>query len=142
MDANFKTWGQVTWRATGMTYTKPLPAVYRGGLHAASIGPAGDPKDWKTITNLAEVPENEGSPVRYLYDGVGQPVRCKIDPPIDEGDGTVPAVAGAMGVKRAKPKVTYQTSGHDHQGSYLNTTVRHFVLDAIVRALAKAKIPA
>lgn len=62
--------------------------------------------------------------------------------PVDDGDGTVPAAAGAAGIQRARPRVTCVTRGHDHQGSYLNADVRHVVLDAIVRAVAEAKVPA
>jgi hypothetical protein len=148
--ADHKAWGTVTWRAAVASVYDPKPGDFSFGdqaptrmwteRHGQAIG--GHPGQWHWAPGHANLPANEGLPERYLLDGKGQTLRCTIQAPSDAGDGTVPAAQSGAGVMRGTPAVACRTAGYDHQGSYNDDSVRRFVFDSVVRALAPVEVKA
>ena len=134
-DGEQKIWGTITWTATAMEAMRGGPGNLAQAWQKRPGEPiANDPADWAVTYQWG------GRPTRSVDDGLNEQVRCEIEPAADPGDGTMPADQGAAGVYRANPKVLCVTAGHDHQGSYGSDDVRHFVIDAVTRAVASVTV--
>ncbi|WP_065470251.1 esterase/lipase family protein, partial [Xanthomonas bromi] len=148
--ADHKAWGSVTWRAVVANVYDPDPGDFffgdkppkRTWLERPGKAIAGHPAQWHWSSGHDDLPANEALPERYLLDEDGQTLRCTLEAPADAGDGTVPAAHSGAGVMRGSPAVACRTMGYDHQMSYNNDSVRAFVFDSVVRAIAPLVVTA
>lgn len=147
VDPKHKSWGTATWHAVVATHYDPQwydampgdpPSEKRQWFEKKNATTAGDPAQWRATPGATDLTENIGISERTVHDGAGQPLRCTLQPPADPGDGTVPGLQSAAAVD-SHCQVAWRLNGYVHQGSYQNDTVRCAVLDAVVRAVAKAK---
>lgn len=148
VDPEHRSWGTVTWSVVVAQHYDPqwydaMPGqpstMKRQWTERRNAAVKGDPAGWRSSDG--DLAANEGIPERYVYDAAGQPLRCRLEPPVDPGDGTVPGLQSAAGVDPSC-RVAWRINGYEHQDSYQNSTARRAVLDAVIRAVAEAEVPA
>lgn len=138
-DADYKSWGDLTWTAEGGQWKSKgslpgLGSVSRWQPTASASG--SDPDQW----TFADTGRQSGIG-RSVESAQAQGIQMSVDDPSDPGDGTVPAAAsGAQIAGYAGCLIGCALKGFKHQNDYNNDAARDVLLDALVRLVEPVEV--